>query len=179
MRPRSGGTPCSPPTPHAFPARQQAPVAGRVPLPATGAYVARSEGFRGLSNPVGIHLNFALGLSEEVGPPQTSSPHLVLPLPRWGQFLARPEGLDHPSGLSSIHPWWNGHDENPTSGSIARSWRVEIWPAIYVLDEEGVIRYVDKRGGDLVQTVDRMLMEKKRRDAGAARGAAEELQESP
>ena len=67
---RSGGTPCSPPTLHAFPARQQAPVAGRVPLPATGAYVPQSEGIRGLSNPVGIHLNSALGLSKEVGPPQ-------------------------------------------------------------------------------------------------------------
>ena len=70
MRQRSGGTPCSPPTLHAFPDRQQAPVAGRVPLPATGAYVPQSEGTRGHSNPVGIHLNSALGLSKEVGPPQ-------------------------------------------------------------------------------------------------------------
>jgi hypothetical protein len=70
MRPRVEGTACYPPTRSAFPARQQAPVAGRVPLPPTGAYVPRNEGSRGLSNPVGIHLNFALGLSNEVGPPQ-------------------------------------------------------------------------------------------------------------
>ena len=70
LGPRAGGTVCSPPTQRALPARRQAPVAGRVPLPATGAYVARSEGSRGLSNPTGIHLSFALGLSNEVGPPQ-------------------------------------------------------------------------------------------------------------
>ena len=69
MRPRAGGTAGNPPTPRAFPDRPQAPVAGRVPLPATGASDSRSEGSRGLSNPVGIHLNFALGLSNEVGPP--------------------------------------------------------------------------------------------------------------
>ena len=68
-RPRAGGTACDPPAPRAFPERRQASVDGRVPLPATGAYDSRSEGSRGLSNPVGIHLNFALGLSNEVGPP--------------------------------------------------------------------------------------------------------------
>ena len=72
MSPRAGGTAGNPPAPRALPDRQQAPVAGRVSLPATGAYDSRSEGSRGLSNPVGIHLNFALGLSNEVGPPQTS-----------------------------------------------------------------------------------------------------------
>ena len=72
MRPRAGGTAGNPPAPRAFPNRQQAPVAGRVSLPATGAYNSRSEGSRGLSNPVGIHLNFALGLSNEVGPPQVT-----------------------------------------------------------------------------------------------------------
>ncbi len=70
---RAGGTVCPPPTPRALPARRQAPVAGRVPLPATGAYVARSEGSRGLSNPIGIHLSFALGLSKEVGRPHCST----------------------------------------------------------------------------------------------------------
>ena len=73
MRPGAGGTACRPPAPRAFPTRQQAPVAGRVPLPATGAYHSRSEAPRGLSNPVGIHLNFALGLSNEVGPPHIAT----------------------------------------------------------------------------------------------------------
>ena len=76
LRSQGGGTACNPPTPRAFPDRQQAPVAGRVSLPATGAYDSRSEGSRGLSNPVGIHLNFALGLSNEVGPLQAKLPLL-------------------------------------------------------------------------------------------------------
>ena len=68
--PRAGDKACRPPAQRAFPNHRQAPVAGRVPLPATGAYDTRSEASRGLSNPVGVHLNFALGLSNEVGPPQ-------------------------------------------------------------------------------------------------------------
>ena len=62
--------------------------AKRISLPATGAYVGNpsspsrrrktgwrihlntthSESCRGLSKPAGVHLNFALGLSNEVGP---------------------------------------------------------------------------------------------------------------
>ena len=79
LRSQGGGTACNPPTPRAFPDRQQAPVAGRVSLPATGAYNSRSEGSRGLSNPVGIHLNFALGLSNEVGPLHGSPSRQYLP----------------------------------------------------------------------------------------------------
>ena len=86
MRPRAGGTAGNPPAPRAFPNRQQAPVAGRVSLPATGAYNSRSEGSRGLSNPVGIHLNFALGLSNEVGPPQLEA--------SFNYGLLGPGGLD-------------------------------------------------------------------------------------
>ena len=70
-RPQAGATASHSSAPRVFPTRRQAPVAGRVPLPATGAYDTRSEGSRGLSNPVGVHLNFALGLSKEVGPPHT------------------------------------------------------------------------------------------------------------
>ena len=36
---------------------------------------------------------------------------------------------------------------------------------VYVLDEEGMIRYVDKRGIDLIGTVDRMLDEMSQRDS--------------
>ncbi len=71
MRPRAGGPADSPPAGRALPDRYQAPLAGRVPLPASGAYDSRSKGSRGLSNSAGIHLNFALELSNEVGPPQT------------------------------------------------------------------------------------------------------------
>ncbi len=72
MRPWAGATAFRSSAPCVFSARRQGPVAGRVFLPATGAYGSRSAGSRWLSNPVGIHLNFALGLSNEVGPPQGS-----------------------------------------------------------------------------------------------------------
>ena len=73
------------------------------------------------------------------------------------------EGLDY-------RTWWDGHGDIPTQGPIATGWKVQGWPTIYVIDEEGVIRNVNKRGGDLIGTVDRMLMEMKARDGevGAA-----------
>ena len=55
--------------------------------------------------------------------------------------------------------WWDGHDEVPTGGPIATAWRVFGWPAIYVLDPDGVIRHVDERGEQLIATVDEMLVE--------------------
>ena len=77
------------------------------------------------------------------------------------------EGLDY-------RTWWDGHGDIPTQGPIATSWKVQGWPTIYVIDEEGVIQNVNKRGGDLISTVDRMLMEMKARDGeiGSAMGVA-------
>lgn len=70
------------------------------------------------------------------------------------------EGLDY-------RTWWDGHTTVPTAGAIATAWNVLEWPTIYILDEDGVIRHVDKRGGDLIATVDRMLAEMGERDAGS------------
>ena len=47
----------------------------------------QSESYRGLSQPLGIHLNYALGLSNEVGPPHTSDrccSQVELPVSRSG-----------------------------------------------------------------------------------------------
>ena len=56
--------------------------------------------------------------------------------------------------------WWDGHAEVSTSGPIATTWGVTGWPAIYVIDEEGVIRNVrNTRGGQLIATVEEMLRE--------------------
>ena len=56
--------------------------------------------------------------------------------------------------------WWDGHAEVSTSGPIATTWGVTGWPAIYVIDEEGVIRHVrSTRGGNLIATVQKMLMD--------------------
>lgn len=63
--------------------------------------------------------------------------------------------------------WWDGHATVPTAGPIATAWNVLEWPTIYILDEDGVIRHLDKRGGDLIATVDRMLAEMTERDSGS------------
>ena len=48
------------------------PFRDRMPGSRTHANRTLSESYRGLSKPAGVHLNFALGLSNEVGPPQVS-----------------------------------------------------------------------------------------------------------
>jgi AhpC/TSA family len=45
------------------------------------------------------------------------------------------------------------------SGPIAKAWRIEALPAIYVLDAKGVIRYKDVRGEDMDKAVDKLLKE--------------------
>lgn len=70
--------------------------------------------------------------------------------------------------------WWDGHGEKATGGPIATEWNVTAWPSIYVLDEEGVIRSVGKRGGELISAVDQLLAERRMREYEAeAAGAAE------
>jgi thiol-disulfide isomerase/thioredoxin len=51
--------------------------------------------------------------------------------------------------------WWDGRDPGP----IVQQYQVHSWPAIYVLDDQGVIRYRDVRGDDLDQAVDTLLRE--------------------
>ena len=74
--------------------------------------------------------------------------------------------------------WWDGHSQPDaevaaTEGPIATEWNVSGWPTIYVIDEEGVIRHVNKRGGELIAAVDRLLMDKRTREWEAEREAAE------
>ncbi len=57
--------------------------------------------------------------------------------------------------------WWDGHGEISTEGPIATEWRVTAWPTIYILDAEGVIRFVHKRGADMIAAVDELLQEKR------------------
>lgn len=57
--------------------------------------------------------------------------------------------------------WWDGHGEVSTEGPIATDWRVTAWPTIYILDAEGVIRFVHKRGADMIAAVDELLQEKR------------------
>ena len=70
----------------------------------------------------------------------------------------------------SYRTWWDGHGEVATSGPIATAWNVTGWPAIYVLDEEGVIRTVRDRGGHLIATVGDLLAERRMRELANSDG---------
>ena len=81
------------------------------------------------------------------------------------------EGLDY-------RTWWDGHsqpdaDMVAAEGPIATRWNVTGWPQIYVLDEDGVIRHTDKRGGSLIAAVDKLLMDKRMREYREQAEAAE------
>ena len=52
--------------------------------------------------------------------------------------------------------FWNG---GSTSGPISTRWNVSGWPTIYVLDDEGVIRYKGVRGEAMDEAVDTLLKE--------------------
>jgi len=55
--------------------------------------------------------------------------------------------------------FWNGLEG--TGGPISKSWNVRGWPTIYVLDEEGRIRYKGVRGEAMDEAVDTLLAELK------------------
>ncbi len=55
--------------------------------------------------------------------------------------------------------FWNGSEG--TQGPISRRWNVNGWPTIYVIDQEGRIRYKNVRFEALDQAVDALLAEMK------------------
>ena len=55
--------------------------------------------------------------------------------------------------------WWDGLKGETGPGPIASAWNVLGWPTTYVLDAEGVIRFVDLRDEDLLKGVRQLLVE--------------------
>jgi peroxiredoxin len=55
--------------------------------------------------------------------------------------------------------WWDALPETGGSGPIASSWNVGGYPSIYVLDGDGVIRFVDLRYEDLLKAVRQLVNE--------------------
>jgi hypothetical protein len=55
--------------------------------------------------------------------------------------------------------WRSFWDGGSTNGPIARTWNVQSWPTVYVLDARGVIRYKHVRGEALDRAVDALLQE--------------------
>lgn len=73
--------------------------------------------------------------------------------------------------------WWDGHSQpdaeiTATEGPIATAWEVFAWPSIYVLDQEGVILHINKRGGALLAALDEMVLDIRRAKFEAERAAA-------
>jgi len=60
--------------------------------------------------------------------------------------------------------WWDGHGEKPRMGPISRNWSISGWPTIYVIDEEGFIRYRDPRQEKLITAVKVLLAELKMKE---------------
>ena len=54
--------------------------------------------------------------------------------------------------------WWDEPQEDG-QGAIASAWRISGFPAVYVLDARGVIRFIDLRQEDLLKAVRQLLTE--------------------
>ena len=65
--------------------------------------------------------------------------------------------------------WRSFWDGGSTNGPIATAWNVQGWPTIYVLDQEGVIRFKNVRGEAMDHAVDSLLA-KLEAKSGAAGG---------
>ena len=56
--------------------------------------------------------------------------------------------------------FWDGYVERKsTQGPIATAWNVTGWPAIYVLDAKGTIRFAQLRQEDILKAVNQLLAE--------------------
>jgi thiol-disulfide isomerase/thioredoxin len=56
---------------------------------------------------------------------------------------------------------WPSFRDGAPPGPIARAWKLRSWPAVYVLDPQGVIRYRDVHGQTLADAVDALISERK------------------
>jgi peroxiredoxin len=61
--------------------------------------------------------------------------------------------------------WWDEPGEGAPNGQIAADWHVIGWPATYLIDGDGVIRFVDPRQEDLLRGVRQLVDEQVDRDA--------------
>jgi len=57
--------------------------------------------------------------------------------------------------------WKSFFDGGGTDGPIATRWNVSGWPTIYLLDENGVIRFKDVRGDTLDAALETLIEQRK------------------
>jgi peroxiredoxin len=67
----------------------------------------------------------------------------------------------HADQRLAYRSWWDGAQDGLPAGSIASAWNVHGWPTAYLLDADGVIRYVDLRDEDLLKGVRQLLLDQK------------------
>ncbi len=61
----------------------------------------------------------------------------------------------------NFRSFWDGYLEKNTSGPIATAWNVTGWPAIYILDAKGTIRFAQLRTEDILKAVNQLLAEQR------------------
>ena len=77
--------------------------------------------------------------------------------------------LTQSAGPVSHRSWWDVPAAGETSGPIAGAWNVIGWPATYVIDGDGIIRFVDLREEDLLKAVRQLVEAQVDHDAKAKR----------
>lgn len=55
--------------------------------------------------------------------------------------------------------WWDMPADDAPSGPIATAWNVIGWPATYLIDGSGIIRFIDVRDEDLLKAVRQLVDE--------------------
>jgi hypothetical protein len=55
--------------------------------------------------------------------------------------------------------WPSFFDGGSTEGPIASKWGVRGWPTIYVIDKQGVIRFLNVRDDSMTEAVQQLLQE--------------------
>ena len=53
--------------------------------------------------------------------------------------------------------WWDGS----TNGPISEAWGIWAWPSTFIMDDEGVIRFLNKRQESMIEAVAELLEERR------------------
>ena len=56
--------------------------------------------------------------------------------------------------------WWDGS----TNGPISNAWEIRKWPSTFILDADGVVRFVGKRKDGMIEAVAELLEEQRAGD---------------
>ena len=77
--------------------------------------------------------------------------------PSWHQWRRRPDQGDggHGEGIDELAVLWNGSK----LGATVTKFGVRVWPTVYVLDSQGIIRYKNVYRQTLDLAIDRLIAE--------------------